>query len=186
MKSGSTSLKGVLTSRRGSIDQVRSFYRQLTSGNGVGMIEVEVMKLDGCDAIRSIFKQPQSPSGMTYLGSITLTFRDFSYVIKVQCEERGMTGMRDAVVLDAWMKSRKLDPKDPLRGWKGDPYDPTFKARIQRNVADDASYDAKFPDHALSRLRRVLDRIQASLRVAATVKAAPPFVFSGSSKNEGK
>jgi hypothetical protein len=145
------------------------------------MIEVEVLSLDGCDVMRTILKQPQRPRGNTYVGSLTLAVRDFAYEIKVQCEERGTTGIREAVVGDAWMKARgKVDPKDLLRGWNSDPYDPTFKAQVQRNVADSSDYDAQFPAHPLSRLRRVLDQMQGSLRIAASVKEAAPFVFTRS------
>src|SRR5262249_49717728 len=69
-----------------SVEQVRCAYRRLAGDSGKAIIEVEVPKVDGCAAVRTIFKVPQEPHGMAYLGSITLPFRDFSYVIKVQCE----------------------------------------------------------------------------------------------------
>src|SRR6185436_7766462 len=78
---------------------LRKFYRLLAEPAGLGIIEVECRKIDGCDAVRTIFKAPQKPTGRTYLGSLTLPFADFSLVIKVQCMETGITGLRDTVVL---------------------------------------------------------------------------------------
>src|SRR3954468_1664875 len=78
-----------------SIDSVRAFYRDLAMESGAAIIEVDTPEIDGCLTIRQIIKVRQQPHGMTYLGSITLPFRDFSYVIKAQCEERGMTGARE-------------------------------------------------------------------------------------------
>ena len=89
-----------------SIDGVRKFYRDSIAPDGLGMIEVEILEVDGCPAVRTIFKSPQQPTGMTYLGSITLPFRDFSYVMKVQCRETGMTGVRDAAVLSQMIGAR--------------------------------------------------------------------------------
>ena len=70
-----------------SIDDVRSFYRRATENVGIGILEVERLSVGGCMAIRTLFKAPQEPTGRTYLGSITLPFRDFSYVLKVECPE---------------------------------------------------------------------------------------------------
>ena len=74
----------------GSINDVRKFYRNSSATRGLGIIEVETPQVDGCLAVRTVFKSPQQPTGMTYIGSITLPFRDFSYVLKVQCMETGI------------------------------------------------------------------------------------------------
>ena len=43
------------------------------------------------------------------------------------------------------------------------------------NIPDDAQYDSHFPDHPLSRLRRLMPQIKASLRIHDDIKSAPPF-----------
>jgi hypothetical protein len=50
---------------------------------------------------------------MTYVGSLTIPFLDFSFVIKVQCEEKGATGIREAVLLDRRLESGEMpSPSD--------------------------------------------------------------------------
>jgi hypothetical protein len=73
--------------------------------------------------------------------------------------ERGMTGVREAVVTAQLISEGKLAPKDYERRWSGDPYDPNY-SRVDRSVlrfmSDDESYDAQFPQHPLSKVRQLL------------------------------
>jgi hypothetical protein len=145
------------------------------------MIEVETPQIDGCLAVRSIFKLRQQLTGMTYIGSITLPFGNFSYVLKVQCMETGVTGLRESLALPQMMASGRVklqegsDGAPQLLGWMQDPYAPTISMPLMRNLAEDEQYDAQFPNHPLSRLRSALRRIQSSLRLAPDLKDAPPF-----------
>lgn len=61
-----------------TLDALRHFYRNSVVPAGLGLIEVETLQIDGCLTVRTIFKSPQQPRGMTYIGSLTLPFRDFS------------------------------------------------------------------------------------------------------------
>ena len=76
-----------------SITSVSKFYGQILTNSGAAIIEVETPEIDGRLTTRLITKRPQNP-GMTYVGSITLPIRDFSYVLKTQCEECCVTGVR--------------------------------------------------------------------------------------------
>ncbi len=76
-----------ITADVSNVDDVRAMYRSDAARNGFGLVEAELTSVDGCAAIRVIFKAPQEPHGMVYLGSITIPFRDFSCVVKVQCNE---------------------------------------------------------------------------------------------------
>ena len=73
-------------------------------------MEIETVNIDGCLSVRTIFKTAINPDGRGrgYLGSITLPYRDFSYVIKVQSSEQGMTGMREAIVAERLMASGSM------------------------------------------------------------------------------
>jgi hypothetical protein len=136
------------------------------------LLELERVRIDGCDFMRTIFKQPQKPHGMAYVGSLLLPFRDCSWVVKAQCEERGVTGMREALILERRLSDVKLLA---MEGWQADPYDPSFRAPLQRNLAEAEEYDAEFPDHPLSRLRRLLRRLSVGIRLEDEVRALPPF-----------
>jgi hypothetical protein len=159
---------------------VRTFYRASANAGGVGIVEVQTGRVDGCPIIRTVLKAPQ-PTGMVYVGSLTLPFRDCSYVIKAQCAEHGTTGVREAVVLDALMHSGDLaaapGPDGRIPGWEQDPYDPRAISRVMRNRSEDERYDARFATHPLSRARALLQRIQTTLRIADAVRSLPPFIY---------
>lgn len=165
-----------------SIAEIRTACRRATLEAGGAIIEVDRLVLDGCAAIRQIIKVPQQPFGMTYIGSFMLPFRDFSYVVRVECPERGVTGCRDAMVWNQLLQAGLVTIDDPFRGWMQDPYDPAATARLARNRADSEEYDAQFPDHPLSRLRPVLERVQETLRVTEELKQAP--LFTGERRSE--
>jgi hypothetical protein len=166
-----------------SINDVRQFLRNVSIANGFGIIEVGTPQIDGCLAVRTIFKVPQQPHGMTYVGSITLPFRDFSYVLKVQCIERGTTGLRETFIVAKMLSSGQVkiqkasDGPPQVVGWWQGPYDSMTSAPVVRNLGDDEQYDAQFPNHPLSRLRSILRQVQPSLRLAPVVRDAPPFAF---------
>jgi hypothetical protein len=104
------------------------------------------------------------PSGILYLGSFTIPFRDKSYVVKWQCPERGMTGMRDAAVFALHADFDDDDPNaDPFKGWCRDPYDEGHTEGALMNLSEDEKYDAKFPHHPLSRLRSYMRHVTETI-----------------------
>ena len=161
-----------------AIDELRRFFRLLVTDAGGGLVELDVVTLDGLPSIRQIVKQPQPGGGMTYVGSYTIPRRSFSYVMKIQCEERGMTGVREMVVMDQALAQGRvaLSKDEGMTGWTTDPYDPEFEAEVLRNQAEDERYDKDFPDHPLSRLRRGLRDVATSLSFDESIKTAADFI----------
>jgi hypothetical protein len=160
------------------IDALRAGYRAVAMGSGGAILGVDVVSADGCPGVSVIMKVPQQPSGMIYTGSLTLPFRDFSYVVMVQCAEGNFSGVRDTVVLNELVSSGEVkfgDQQEQPSGWWADPYDPAVAGPPARNMSELPRYDAQFPAHALSRLRRILPRLTTTLRVADSVKQAPRF-----------
>ena len=134
-------------------------YKILVQGN---VVETGIEKVADLSVIRIIGKAPQTPTGMTYVGSYTVPFRDFSYVVKIQCEERGVTGIREAVLFDKGLASGelKLDESGAVSG----------------NFApEDAIHDEAFPGHPLSRCRKGLRTIASSLHLPEKVRSLPKF-----------
>jgi hypothetical protein len=130
-----------------------SEYEGRTNSGGTRLVECSVLGVRGLSMLRTIVKVPQEPQGMTYLGAFTLPFARFSYVIKAQCQERGMTGTREATLLVEGMKAGtiSIDPEsaNPFKGsWN----------------PDSAEFDERFPEHPISRLRRHLQEIPPRLR----------------------
>jgi hypothetical protein len=132
--------------------------RDTVAASGAALVECNVVTVDYTPAIRQITKMPQKPTGMTYLGAFTLPFAKFSYVVKVQCEERGVTGVREAVLLDEALhdKTVAISPESstPIDG----DWDP-----------DSERFDDRFPTHPLSRMRRHLRYLQSCISVDKAV-----------------
>lgn len=149
-------------------DDVRRFARALAVAAGGGLIEADRWRHTGHLGMRSISKLPQTPSGFTYVGDL-IGQRQAGFAIKLECREAGTTGLREtAVALELG-----IDPAPgPLarwfgRGprWEADLYDPRLRAPVMRTQADDPRWDARFPDHPLSRVRRHLAAVAAGMRV---------------------
>lgn len=151
------------------------------------MIEASVTVIDGCRAIRQCIKSPQQPTGMTYLGSLTLPFRDFSFVLKIQCEEHGVTSIREAVLLPEKLASGEvqLHPDgEGIEGWMKNPYDASRSSGLARTLADDDEHDLRFPEHPLTRARRFLKAAEASISPTDAIKTAPPFICGTQAKSK--
>jgi hypothetical protein len=110
--------------------------------------------------------------------ALCLPFRDFSFVLKIQCEERGTTGVRETVLLNEKLKSGEvhLDGR-AIAGWMKDPYDVMRTSGLARNLADDNEFDQHFQNHPLSRARRFLDAAEANISVSDTIRSAPPSIY---------
>jgi len=161
-----------------NVDGVRAFYARSAHNAGLGVVETEVVTIDGCAAVRTIFKLAQGQAGRTYLGALTFPFRDFSYVFKVQSPELGITGIRESAVLATLMSTGTpvLDTNTgQLRGWLDAPYDSSEAGPMTRNLSERPEYDAQFPEHPLSRARWVLDHLQRTVVVDNDVKRQPKY-----------
>ena len=162
-----------------NVDGVRAFYARSAHEADLGVVETEVVTVDGCVAVRTIFKLAQGQAGRTYLGALTFPFRNFSYVFKVQSPEGGVTGIRESAVLAALMSrgTQALDTNTgQLSGWLDAPYDSNEAGPMTRNISERPEYDAQFPEHPLSRARWVLEHLQRTVVVDDDVKRQPKYI----------
>ena len=159
------------------INGIRFIYRTLANQSGAGLLAAEVVDVQGMSCVETIFKLPQENRGMVYIGSITVPFEQLSYVVKIQSVERGVTGIREAVILDRLMgegfQFEIVDQK--MMGWAADPYDPTGDYPLAPNLAESEKYDAEFPDHALTKVRRTLGQIKETLQFSDELRNCPKF-----------
>lgn len=156
---------------------LREHYRNLiTEANG-GIIETNLMQLKGYNAVRTIFKVPQEPSGTTYLGGYTIPFKRCSYVIKIQAPELGTTGIRDSVMMHKLRENGTLqEDEQGNTGWMADPYDANHAKGRLMNKSEEAQYDAQFPKHALSLTRQLMADIEAGIKMTDELQKLPPFL----------
>jgi hypothetical protein len=132
------------------------------------VVECILARVAGCPAVRLLIKAPQKPTGMLYQGVFTLPFRDFSFVVKIQCAESGTTGAREAILLDQRMKAGET----PNLGGGG-PMFPGWNP-------DAPEHDKQFPTHPISRLRHLLDHVARTATMDAAVRELPSFQLPGS------
>ncbi len=99
-----------------SLDDLRAGFRRILATQGLALIELKTLVIDGCGALWLIVKAPHKPHGMTYIGSLTFPFRNFSFVLKALCMEHGVTGMREAVVLERFLAERDKRIQSGRRG----------------------------------------------------------------------
>jgi hypothetical protein len=144
------------------MDELLAHERSELHEMGGGLLEYEVAKFADVHCIRSVVKVPSpggSPRGLTYLASLTIPFQQRSFVIKAQCSESGVSGTREAVVMDRAMAEGTVKPDgDQLLGWALGPHD--------ANLSEDPSLDTEFRKHPLSRARAGLRQATASLMLS--------------------
>lgn len=151
-------------------DVLRSFYRERISKSQGGMVETMIINVKGFDTVRAIFKFPQENKGTTYLASLTIPFKNCSYVVKIQAPEIGFTGVRETVVADKLMKENKLKiTEDGQRDWLADPYDDTYVEGTLMNGAEKEEYDEEFPDHPLTQARNLLRLLESEIKFDETL-----------------
>lgn len=94
-----------------------------------------------------------------------------SAVVKVQAAEHGMTGMREAVV---------PAKAGPAQYFRPHPYAPDVQGGLPFHAADHERWDAEFPDHPLTRVRRTLGALEEAVTVVREFAALPEFTGPGS------
>ena len=153
------------------VNVLRAFYRKIITEIDGGLIELELYKRQQFDVVKSIFKIPQKPSGMTYIGFLTVPFSTCSFVLKVQAVESGTTGMRETVIANKFLSTGTFNDAT----WSSDPYDKEFKTGALMNKAEAESYDIDFPHHPLSQVRTLLGEIEKGLKWESAVEKSQPL-----------
>jgi hypothetical protein len=145
-----------------SVEELRADCAAKFKAPGGEVVEVRVRRTKARPGIQVIFKTP-SGSGWAYVGSLCVPFRDFGFVIQSTCEVRGLTGVREAMVM--YLQNTVPDaPTLPAADLACPPWAP-----------DNPRFDGLFPDHPLSRLRRILNRVSDSVEIDASTAELPGF-----------
>jgi hypothetical protein len=136
------------------------------------MVEFRLLEVANVAAILMVLGIPQLSRAVIYVGSLTIPFAEFSFVIKMQCEERGTTGVREAVLLDKALGTGAVT------------FDAGGKLKGDLN-SDDACHDNQFPNHPLSRLRREFALITASLQIQEATQTEKRFELPPTARGGG-
>ncbi len=157
---------------------LREHYRSLIGSQNGGLVEVAVGVVGSTrvPVVKTIFKVPRQPRGMGYIGSLTLPLKHCSYVVKIQAEEAGMTGMREAVIADRMIRDGKITlGENMILGWSADPYDRSWKQGTLMNLAEREEHDHLFPEHPLTIVREGLKAAAGSLKLGKELLRAERF-----------
>jgi hypothetical protein len=144
---------------------LREWCRSLAESQSAGLIDAGLATGALGAEVRLIYKRLQIPA-YSFTGMLFLP--DQQHVWTVVAGEHGTTGVREAVITAELMNSGTLTVEDYERSWARDPYDVDYHAvdrRVLRFRSDDECYDERFPEHPLSRARRVLAALPGSIQI---------------------
>lgn len=176
-------LRLVLGSSNGSLGPVESdpdvvsYCRELIDFNS-SLVEARPLESTTVRGIVCVMKGDRRP-GYVYAGRLHVLLEHQTVIFFLVAGEQGVTGGREAVVTTEALRAGVIEldaGAGKLKHWFKDRYDPKFDARTIRSIADDGSYDVRFPDHPLSRIRTLLRQIESSFSILpARVAAIDPW-----------
>jgi hypothetical protein len=143
---------------------VRGYCRRIAESHNAGLVEAGVVTTREGRAIQMIYKQRRG-SGFSFTGTQQLPLAGSTRTWSVTCAEGSTTGVREAVITSLLMGQGRLTVESYRTSWARDPYDSAYQGPDRstlRYISDGEEYDAIFPAHPLSRVRRVLRRLAAS------------------------
>ena len=139
----------------------------VAEGGEGGLIELRLDRGALGNTVAFIYKRLQRPA-YVFTGMLVVLAAQSRYVWTVVSGERGMTGVREAVITAELLKAGTLTIESYRRSWAKDPYDVSYSGvdrSVLRFISDDEQYDARFPEHPLSKVRRILASLPASILI---------------------
>ena len=181
-----------LTSHRGKpeapvdeVNELRDYVRKKAAAEQGGIIEAEIIQVDGHNAAYFITKDTIPDSmGYRYVGRCVISFDGGWHELRMDATAVGATGKREAILgvqLNLYSNAEMEDiPPEALptpgsrkgrsngkriKGLFKDPYDSKFDSGSNYWVTDDAKFDSQFPQHELSRVRMKFPKIIDSITI---------------------
>jgi hypothetical protein len=132
------------------------------------LIEAHVVRLGDLPTLFQLIKLPipGQDTGLAFIAAFTVPRANCSAVLRIQCAEGPMTGLRESTVAAQVGFDTCVPPH---------PYAPEVVGQLPYHVADEAAWDQQFPDHPLTRARAWANRMLATARVDPRFAALPPF-----------
>lgn len=150
------------------------FFEVAVQDAGAAVVEVRwIMDGDGIPLVRSIVKARPEGGPLVYVGSLIVPFATCSWVAKVQSLEVGVTGMREALWFDQHLAAGGT-PEDAFASGEP-PSSPGAHPGVRRLPSDDEVWDDIVPNHPLSRVRRLLPQLAASIEISPAAQRLSPF-----------
>jgi len=158
-------------------EALTKYGRTFAESQGGSIVSMDTFLEGTVELAQCVYKR-QRGSGYAYTAMIWVPLRNAVHVVTLFCGEGRMTGVREAVVaaklaeegeleLEGFQHQDEKGAVGQVKGWFQDPYEVNYPGPVLRSIADDETYDAMFPDHPLSRMRRSLSILRPSLRLTA-------------------
>ncbi len=153
---------------------VRRYFQQLIRTRGGALISCDVVAAGEAAMVRTVSKYRAGRGyAMAYTASLAIPVADRAIELSISGSEDNFTGVREAMITAELCKTagpseqRQLaENRIPIE-WKFERYEPGTQAELSYLLSDDEKYDARYPDHPLSRVRRWLRRQERGFRVEA-------------------
>lgn len=174
------------------LDELRQDARLRYTPAGVGIVAHDLIAV-GNVLTEQILMKYNEEDNIKYQATITLPFVGFSYIISIEtyASKREVQEREQKILNELQANGQiKLDSDGNPIGWEYEPYEPSYKpsALYSRlflyNRSDDKQYDARFPQHPLTRLRKYLESIHGSIRLADDLVRAEPYHYNVTVRGE--
>ena len=142
-----------------SEDEARNLARSIAESTQAGLVEAG--RNDDGSRAWLVYKK-RDGAGYFFTGMLFDFSLDQDRVWTVIAGERGTTGIREAMVTQELLAAGEMTIDDYETKFSGDPYDPSYagvERSLLRFLSDDARYDARFPDHPLTKVRALLEAL---------------------------
>lgn len=158
------------------LTRATEFYRQQSAELRGVMLSLEVTTAAaGAEVLRGLFKYRASSVRMYYVGILWLPFQEGLFQINVEAMETGITGLRECFVL--------VSEPGLLAATIASANTPSVVLSTEELAAspppespsDDERWDNFFPDHPLTKVRRRITEVLATLELDASPRSLTPF-----------
>jgi hypothetical protein len=142
-----------------SLNDYRRVMRQNSLEKGHGIVEVQLSKIVGVAALKTITKYPlEHRLGFGYDGWICLPLPKLTLNIYSKILGQDMT--RQLTNTGALLRTQSININPDPNTWTRDPYDSEFDEVALHHLTDEARFDHMFPDHPLTLVRQDLRNLE--------------------------
>jgi hypothetical protein len=143
-------------------EELKQLFVEVDREQGSTLLTFAVKDYGGLPCMETVSEKPQKPHGVVCKASITVPRKYFYFFVSFYAAEQGITGMRDAIIFSK--HSEEV-------GWEA------AKGTGSRaeSESNKEKYDAEFPDHPLSRVRRSLKLLATTIDFDDAVRQSEPY-----------
>lgn len=158
---------------------LRAFYQAFDDIEHI--LALDTIEIQALKAIRLLYKSHSTEGfglGFNYCGGLIIPFQDHCFRIHLLCRGGIPSGVRESLVtvqlteeelsaLPAWFRSdQEVETRIRRAIWR---------QVVEEHIADQECFDEVFPQHALTRWRKLFYALQTSLQLDSELYQLEPF-----------